>query len=151
MERTLLDNFADNISDGRKGLINIYISIFLIDLSIPTDALLAEAKSLVESFAKWRCVGSSVQRVEGLRYRLFFGQRGAEQLLQAMDDHRAEISAVFVNHERLPMVQRMKLEELWRLPVFDRYTIVLKLFQERARTKEAKLQVALAEVPYMRR
>jgi len=34
--------------------------------------------------------------------------------------------------------------------VTGRYTIVLQIFNLRARTKEAKLQVALAELPYLR-
>ena len=32
----------------------------------------------------------------------------------------------------------------------DRYTVVLQIFNLRAKTKEAKLQVALAELPYLR-
>ena len=73
------------------------------------------------------------------------------QVLQQIEADRSEISAVFVNHERLMISHRLKLEERWRLPVFDRYTMVLRIFQERAKTKEAKLQIALAEIPYMRR
>lgn len=37
-----------------------------------------------------------------------------------------------------------------KLFVVGRYTIVLQIFKEHARTKEAKLQVALAEIPYIR-
>ena len=36
------------------------------------------------------------------------------------------------------------------LDIFFRYTVVLQIFKDHARTKEAKLQVALAEIPYMR-
>lgn len=36
------------------------------------------------------------------------------------------------------------------MPVFDRYTVVLHIFRCNARTKEAKLQVALAEIPLLR-
>lgn len=32
-----------------------------------------------------------------------------------------------------------------------RYTLVLQIFKQRARTKEAKLQVALAEIPYSKK
>ena len=34
--------------------------------------------------------------------------------------------------------------------LIDRYTVVLQIFNFRARTKEARLQVALAELPYLR-
>jgi hypothetical protein len=36
------------------------------------------------------------------------------------------------------------------VPVFDRYSVVLQIFKDRARTREAKLQVAFAEIPYLR-
>ena len=129
-----------------------FLSPWLVpDLSIPTDALLAEAVSLVDSLSTWSVVGSTVQLVEGLRFGLLFGRQGADEVLELIEAHRAEISAVFVNHERLTYTQRIKLEEWWRLPVFDRYSTVLRIFNERAKTKEAKLQIALAEIPYMRR
>lgn len=43
-----------------------------------------------------------------------------------------------------------ELESEFRVPIFDRYSIVLQIFKERARTYEAKLQVSLAEIPYLR-
>uniref|UniRef100_A0A8C4XBI7 GTP binding protein 6 (putative) n=1 Tax=Erpetoichthys calabaricus TaxID=27687 RepID=A0A8C4XBI7_ERPCA len=43
-----------------------------------------------------------------------------------------------------------ELEEAWGVKVFDRYTIVLHIFRCNARTKEAKLQIALAEIPLIR-
>ena len=36
------------------------------------------------------------------------------------------------------------------MPVFDRFTVVLHIFRCNARTKEARLQVALAELPLLR-
>lgn len=35
------------------------------------------------------------------------------------------------------------------MPVFDRYAIVIQIFREHAKTPEAKLQVELAEIPYV--
>lgn len=35
------------------------------------------------------------------------------------------------------------------MPVLDRYNVVLQIFQKHSRTKEAKLQVSLAEIQYM--
>lgn len=36
------------------------------------------------------------------------------------------------------------------MEVFDRFTIVLHIFRCNARTKEARLQLALAEIPLLR-
>lgn len=43
-----------------------------------------------------------------------------------------------------------ELEEAFGMNVWDRYSVVLGIFQHNAHTKEAKLQVALAELPYIR-
>lgn len=42
------------------------------------------------------------------------------------------------------------LEEAFGRKVLDRYSVVLGIFRHHAQTKEARLQVALAELPYMR-
>lgn len=43
-----------------------------------------------------------------------------------------------------------ELTTAFRVPIYDRYSIVLQIFKERAKTREAKLQVAFAEIPYLR-
>ena len=60
------------------------------------------------------------------------------------------ISAIFVSTYRLTSKQRHIMEEILEKPVLDRYNIVLQIFKRHARTREAKLQVELAELPYLR-
>ncbi|XP_053864745.1 putative GTP-binding protein 6 isoform X3 [Malaclemys terrapin pileata] len=60
------------------------------------------------------------------------------------------ITAVFLNIERLSPLTKKELEDAWGVTVFDRYTVVLHIFRCNARTKEAKLQIALAEIPLLR-
>lgn len=48
------------------------------------------------------------------------------------------------------LLLQKELEAAWRVPVFDRFTVVLHIFRCNARTKEARLQVALAELPLLR-
>ena len=43
-----------------------------------------------------------------------------------------------------------EFEEAWGVKVFDRYSVVLHIFRCNARTKEAKLQISLAEIPLLR-
>jgi 50S ribosomal subunit-associated GTPase HflX len=47
-------------------------------------------------------------------------------------------------------LQNSELEDVFGVPVYDRYMIVIQIFQEHAVTKEAKLQIAMAEIPYLR-
>ena len=42
-----------------------------------------------------------------------------------------------------------KLQESFGVPVLDRYNVVLQIFHRHSRTKEAKLQVSLAEIQYL--
>lgn len=59
------------------------------------------------------------------------------------------ITAVFVSVNLLRHVQVVELQSLFGVPVYDRYSIVIQIFREHAKTTEAKLQVALAELPYI--
>jgi len=47
-------------------------------------------------------------------------------------------------------VQRLQLEATFEVPVIDRYNLVLQIFLQHAATREARLQVSLAEIPYLR-
>ena len=41
------------------------------------------------------------------------------------------------------------MQKSFGVPVLDRYNVVLQIFQRHCRTKEAKLQVSLAEIQYL--
>lgn len=43
-----------------------------------------------------------------------------------------------------------EFEEAWGVKVLDRYSVVLHIFRRNARTREAKLQISLAEIPLLR-
>ncbi|XP_069613965.1 putative GTP-binding protein 6 isoform X2 [Ranitomeya imitator] len=61
-----------------------------------------------------------------------------------------QLTAVFLNVERLSSLSEKELEAGWGVKVYDRYSVVLSIFRYNARTKEAKLQIALAELPLLR-
>lgn len=50
----------------------------------------------------------------------------------------------------IKFVLNRELEEVFGVPVYDRYMVVIQIFREHAITKEAKLQIAMAEIPYLR-
>ena len=60
------------------------------------------------------------------------------------------VSGVFVSAHRLTTYQRLDLEENLEKPVIDRYNVILQIFQKHAMTREAQLQVKLAEIPYLK-
>ncbi|EDM14076.1 GTP binding protein 6 (putative) (predicted), isoform CRA_b [Rattus norvegicus] len=61
-----------------------------------------------------------------------------------------DITSVFLNVERMTPQTQKELETAWGLRVFDRFTLVLHIFRCNARTREARMQLALAEIPLLR-
>jgi len=110
---------------------------------------LEETCALVRTLPNWRVVTKNVVRTDQDLKKGFFGRGNFEMLIGQIRGNSA-ISAVVLGIDRLNTGQLRVLQEAWGLPVFDRYTIVLQIFKEHAQSKEAKLQVALAEIPYIK-
>lgn len=72
-----------------------------------------------------------------------------EGKLQELVNASKELEATMVifDDEISPSQQR-NLEKVFGLPVIDRTEVILGVFAQRARTKEAKLQIELAQVKY---
>lgn len=110
---------------------------------------LAETCALVQTLPKWKVVDAKIVRTDHENTQRVFGSGNFETLLHDIksNDH---ISAVVIGIDRLTGLQINTLQSAWGLPVYDRYTIVLQIFKDHAQSSEAKLQVALAEIPYVR-
>ncbi|XP_047298500.1 putative GTP-binding protein 6 isoform X2 [Homo sapiens] len=81
--------------------------------------------------------------------KLIFGKGNFEHLTEKIRGS-PDITCVFLNVERMAAPTKKELEAAWGVEVFDRFTVVLHIFRCNARTKEARLQVALAEMPLHR-
>lgn len=57
---------------------------------------------------------------------------------------------MFVSASTLTFAQRNSLEKLFRLPVMDRYSVVIQLLREHATSRVSRLQVAMAESFYIK-
>ena len=106
--------------------------------------LLAELTELVENLRL------SVIRVEMVQLRrqtpaFLLGRGKAEQLAQEAKSDGAE---VIVFDAALSPAQQRNWEELTGLAVIDRQEVILEVFADRAQTREARLQVALARLEY---
>lgn len=110
---------------------------------------MAEAVALINTLPNWCVIGTRFAPLLTLQKKCLLGTG-------AIDDLKKEISrcenptAVFVSTNLLKFIQITKLEQIFGLPVYDRYSIVIHIFREHAKTAEARLQVALAEIPYIR-
>lgn len=111
--------------------------------------MMAEAEALIETLPAWSVVESLRASIKSLSKKHVFGQ-GTVQDLATQIRSQPDITTVFLNMDRLSGVQKRTLEEEWGVPVMDRYEVVLQIFKEHASTKEAKLQIALAELQFRR-
>ncbi|XP_028393627.1 putative GTP-binding protein 6 [Dendronephthya gigantea] len=114
--------------------------------------MLGEAISLVESISGWSVVESRTEPIRKPDGRHFFGKGKLEELTKLVKKLKGAsmLSAVFLDVGRLSRRQHSELEELWQVKVFDRFSLVVQIFKERAVSSEAKVQVELAELGYIR-
>ncbi|XP_030664931.1 putative GTP-binding protein 6 isoform X2 [Nomascus leucogenys] len=109
----------------------------------------AEATALVHTLDGWSVVQTMVVSTKTPDRKLIFGKGNFEHLTEKIRGS-PDITCVFLNVERMAVLTKKELEAAWGVEVFDRFTIVLHIFRCNARTKEARLQVALAEIPLHR-
>lgn len=76
---------------------------------------------------------------------IYVGKGKLEELIQTAD--QGEVDLVIFDDEISPAQQR-NLEKAFHRPVLDRTAVILGVFAQRAQTKEARLQIELAQVKY---
>ncbi|KAK7889093.1 hypothetical protein WMY93_024653 [Mugilogobius chulae] len=113
------------------------------------ELMVAEAEGLVNTLESWCVVDKIILSTKTPEKKRIFG-KGNFQMLTEKIRQTPGITAVFVNVERLSPISERELEQAWGLKVFDRYSIVLHIFRCNAKTKEAKLQISLAEIPLLK-
>ncbi|CAG5116224.1 unnamed protein product [Candidula unifasciata] len=110
---------------------------------------LEETCALVRTLPNWKVVKQKIVRTDFERTKNVFGSGNFELLLREVRSKKT-ITAVVIGIDRLTGLQINTLQEAWGLPVYDRYMLVLQIFKDHAQSPEAKLQVALAEIHYIR-
>ena len=89
--------------------------------------------------------GHEVVRVRDRQPKFGMGSGKAEELAQTAN--RLEADCLVFDGEISPSQQR-NWEDLAKVPVLDRQELIIQIFAMRATTKEAELQVRLAELNY---
>ena len=105
---------------------------------------LYELEQLVES-AGVEVVGRAVQSRRALDAATFIGSGKA---LEIADLARERGAVMLVFDDDLSPSQAKNLEEVTKLPALDRSGVILEIFNQRARTSEARTQVELARLQY---
>ena len=110
-----------------------------------TDELLNEMSLLAET-AGAVVIDKIYQEVEKNNVATLIGKGKVEEIVEIVKQD--EISIVVFDNELSP-VQLRNLEKAFNVKVLDRSGIILDIFASRAKTKQAKTQVELAQLQYM--
>ena len=108
------------------------------------EVSIAELGELARS-ANAEVVGEMIQKKSSYDSATCMGSGRLEELREQLPLLEAEL--VIFDHE-LTGVQVRNIEEILDVRVIDRTTLILDIFAQRARTKEGKLQVELAQQKY---
>jgi GTP-binding protein HflX len=109
------------------------------------DEHLEELARLADT-AGGHVVGTLVQRIETPHPRYYIGEGKAHELADAVRETEADL---VVFDEDLSPAQGKNLEDLLGARVVDRSELILDIFATRARSKEARMQVELAQLEYL--
>ena len=105
---------------------------------------IAELAELAET-ANAEVVGEVIQRKQTCDPATCMGAVRLEELKEQLEALEAEL--VIFDHE-LTGIQVRNIEDILNVRVIDRTTLILDIFAQRARTKEGRLQVELAQQKY---
>lgn len=105
-----------------------------------------EELELLAKTHKIPVVGRFCSIVRDFSASTFLSKGKVDQLIDTMRE--VDATLVIFDDEITPVQQR-NLEKALKVPVMDRTEVILGVFADRARTREAKLQIELAQVKYL--
>ena len=126
-------------------------TIKVVLVTYPDSFRSDEAKSLVESAAQTKTTVYAYQIIKTFTQKYLnhskygIGSGKAEEIKEFVTESKSDKIIV---DEHLTSKQIHNLEKLTGVPVIDRERLILDIFNSRATTAEAKLQIQLAEIKY---
>lgn len=128
----------------------VLVGLALPDQDCEPEVLLEELSLLLTSL-DMPTVGSTIQKRPAPDPATLIGSGKAEELREFC---RARDAGYLVFNEALSSVQKSNLEKITGVRIWDRPFVIMKIFERRAHTAEAKLQVELAltryEIPHLK-
>ncbi|HEY1718635.1 MAG TPA: GTPase HflX [Verrucomicrobiae bacterium] len=91
-------------------------------------------------------VGDGIQKMESLNAATFIGKGKAEEFAKFCKSNK--VDTVIFDDELSP-AQSRNLEKIFGCKIFDRTALILEIFGQRARTREGKMQIELAQLKYL--
>jgi GTPase len=91
-------------------------------------------------------VSDGIQKMESLNAATFIGKGKAEEFSKFCKSNK--VDTVIFDDELSP-AQSRNLEKIFGCKIFDRTALILEIFGQRARTREGKMQIELAQLKYL--
>jgi GTP-binding protein HflX len=125
--------------------------VFLVGLEFKSRSTWALEDSLDElsqlaQTAGAEVVGNGRQKLEAPTASTFIGKGKADEFANYCQ--RQDVDTVIFDDE-LSAAQSRNLEDVFKCKVLDRTALILDIFAQRARTREGKLQVELAQLQHL--
>jgi GTP-binding protein HflX len=125
--------------------------VFLVGVELKSRSVLDTRESLDElselaSTAGGDVIGDGTQKMEAPVAGTFIGSGKADEFAQHCRRH--DVDTVIFDDELSP-AQSRNLERVFDCKVLDRTSLILDIFAQRARTREGKLQIELAQLQHL--
>jgi len=117
------------------------------------ELMMSETLGLVKTLG-WKVVDGILLSIQENDSNKILGTGQLERIRDDISELETKkglfISSIFLSTYKLSSKNRVLAENILGKPVIDRYSVILQIFQKHAQTREAKLQVKLAEIPYLK-
>ncbi len=113
------------------------------DKNLGEESLL-ELGRLCDTFGIAVC-GKNLCAIKKLDAGLYLGEGKLREINEQVEELNA---AVIVFDDEITPNQQRNLEAFFKRPVIDRTEVIIEVFAQRAKTKEAQLQIELAKIKY---
>ena len=125
--------------------------VFLVGVELQNRDRAALRDSLAElgeltTTAGGEVVGEGIQKMESLSPATFIGKGKAEEFGNFCKTN--DVDTVIFDDDLSP-AQCRNLEKIFECKILDRTSLILDIFAQRARTREGKLQIELAQIQHL--
>lgn len=148
-ERRLQNEISERRNNLRNGTEKLRVYVFSVEVLSSSAGQVAESvrelKDLLNVLGD-ECVGETRQRLSRINPTTCVG---AGKALEIARDARAGHADYVVSDRDLSHSQARNLETIIGLPVLDRASVILQIFAKNAKTREARVQVAIAHLEYL--
>src|SRR6185295_4851513 len=91
-------------------------------------------------------VGEGTQKLEAPNAATYIGKGKADEFAKFCGQH--DVDTIIFDDELSP-AQTRNLEKIFNAKILDRTALILDIFSQRARTREGKLQIELAQLQHL--